>query len=127
MLRFTNSGLNPRSVYSDAVLQVIIALPGIMAPPPPFAIPPPLLQSPTPHTIDRAELYGVPTAVENKMPGVPLHVVTDSEAVYAGLMGKSAKWEQHGWVGSRGLLAHQDLWELLWCSWQLLGDTVSVQ
>ena len=32
-----------------------------------------------------------------------------------------------GWVGSRGPLAHRDLWVRLWCSWQLLGDSVSVQ
>ena len=57
-------------------------------------------------SIGRAELYGVLTAVENKTAGVPLHVVTDSETVYAGLMGKCAKWERHGWVGSRGYLSY---------------------
>ena len=30
-------------------------------------------------------------------------------------------------MGSHGPLAHRDLWERLWCSWQLLGDSVSVQ
>ena len=86
-----------------------------------------LVPSTEKQSIGRAELFGVLTAVENQTPGVPLHVVTDSETVYAGLMGKCAKWERHGWVGSRGLLAHRELWEHLWCSWQLLGDSVSVQ
>ena len=30
-------------------------------------------------------------------------------------------------MGSRGPLVHWDLWERLWCSWQLFGDSVSVQ
>ena len=30
-------------------------------------------------------------------------------------------------MGSRGPLAHRDLWVRRWCSWQLLGDSVSVQ
>ena len=30
-------------------------------------------------------------------------------------------------MGSHGPLAHRDLWERIWCSWQLLGDSVSVQ
>ena len=53
--------------------------------------------------------------------------MTDLEIVYAGLRGKCAKWERHGWVGSHRPLAPRDLWERLWCSWQLLGDSVSVQ
>ena len=61
------------------------------------------------------------------MPGEPLHVVTDSDSAHVGLMGKCAKWELHGWVGSSGPPVHRDLWERLWCSWQLLGDSVSVQ
>ena len=32
-------------------------------------------------SIDKAELHKILTAVENKTPGVPLHVVTDSETV----------------------------------------------
>ena len=55
------------------------------------------------------------------------HIVTDSEIVWAGLQGKCAKWERHGWVGSRGALAHRDLWMQLWQSWQLSGDSVSIQ
>ena len=30
-------------------------------------------------------------------------------------------------MGSHGPLAHRDLWERLWCNWQLLGDSGSVQ
>ena len=78
-------------------------------------------------TIGRAELRGVLAAVQGKTPGVKLHIVTDSEIVWAGLQGKCAKWERHAWVGSRGALAHRDLWMQLWQSWQLLGDSVSIQ
>ena len=53
-------------------------------------------------TIGRAKLYGVLTAVENKTRGVPLHVVTVSETVYAGLMEKCAKWDDMGWWGHVG-------------------------
>ena len=49
------------------------------------------------------ELYGVFTPVASKTPGVPLRIVTYSETIYAGLKGKCAKWERHGWVGSRPL------------------------
>ena len=66
-------------------------------------------------------------AVQGKTPGIKLHIVTDSETVWAGLQGKCAKWERHAWVGSRGALAHRDLWMQLWQSWQLLGDSVSIQ
>ena len=65
--------------------------------------------------------------MQGKTPGIKLHIVTDSETVWAGLQGKCAKWERHGWVGSRGALAHRDLWMQLWQSWQLLGDSVSIQ
>ena len=78
-------------------------------------------------TIGRAELRGVLAAVQGKTPGIKLHIVTDSEIVWAGLQGKCAKWERHAWVGSRGALAHRDLWMQLWQSWQLLGDSVSIQ
>ena len=54
-------------------------------------------------TIGRAELYGVLAAVESKTPGIPLHVVTDSEIVYAGLMGKCANWERYGPLAHRNL------------------------
>ena len=40
--------------------------------------------------------------------------------------GKCNKWSRHKWVGSRGPLAHVDLWEDLWGQWQLLGDSVDV-
>ena len=53
-------------------------------------------------------------------------MVTDSELVYKGLTGKCNKWSRHKWVGSRGPLAHVDLWEDLWGQWQLLGDSVDV-
>ena len=56
----------------------------------------------------------------------PLLVVTDSELVYKGLTGKCNKWSRHKWVGSRGPLAHADLWEDLWGQWQLLGDSVDI-
>ena len=75
----------------------------------------------------RAELRAVLAAVQGKTPGVKLHIVTDSEIVWGGLQGKCAKWERHAWVGSRGALAHRDLWMQLWQSWQLLGDSVSIQ
>ena len=76
-------------------------------------------------SIGRAELYGVLEVVESKISGVPLHVVTESETVHAGLRGKCAKWGPQGWVGLRGLLAHGDLSERLWSSWQLFGGSVS--
>ena len=41
-----------------------------------------------------------------------------------GLQGECGKWQHNGWVGSRGPLAHVDLWAELWL---LLGDSVSVQ
>ena len=66
-------------------------------------------------------------ADQKKTPRLRLPIVTDSETVHAGLEGKCAKWERHGWVGSQGALAHQDLWHKLWHSWQLLSDSVSVQ
>ena len=53
-------------------------------------------------------------------------MVTDSELVYKGLTGKCNKWSRHKWVGSRGPLAHADLWEDLWGQWQLLGDSVGI-
>ena len=83
--------------------------------------------APEKQTIGRAELRGVLAAVQGKTPGIKLHIVKDSEIVWAGLQGKCAKWERHAWVGSRGALAHRDLWMQLWQSWQLLGDSVSIQ
>ena len=43
-----------------------------------------------------------------------------------GLLNKCAKWEQQGWVWSRGALVHVDLWTGLWSQWQLSGDSVTV-
>ena len=77
-------------------------------------------------SITRAELRAALRAVYHKCPGRPLLVVTDSELVYKGLTGKCNKWSRHKWVGSRGPLAHVDLWEDLWGQWQLLGDSVDV-
>ena len=48
-------------------------------------------------------------ALQKKCPGQPLHVVTDSELVYVGLMGKCEKLNRHKWGGSRGL------WHMLIC------------
>ena len=61
------------------------------------------------------------------MPGLPLHLVMDSELVLVGLTGKCEKWSQHKWVGLRRPLAHTDLWKQLCGQWLLLGDSVSVQ
>ena len=66
-------------------------------------------------------------ALLSKQPGVKLHVVTDNELVYLGSQGKCGKWKQQGWVGSKGPLAHVDLWSELWERWLLLGDSVSIQ
>ena len=37
-------------------------------------------------------------------------IVTDSEYVYLGAMGKAAKWWSQGWVGSNGHLSNMSLW-----------------
>ena len=66
-------------------------------------------------------------ALENKKPAVKLHVVTDSEQLYVGPKGKCGKWRRQGWVGSRGPLAHVDLWSMRWDRWQLCGDSVTMQ
>ena len=60
------------------------------------------------------------------LPGVKLHLVADSELVYLGLRGNCGKWEHNGWLGSKGPLAHVDLWSVLWNQWFLHGDSVSV-
>ena len=49
-----------------------------------------------------------------KKPGARLHLVNNSELIFMELKGKCAKWQQQGWSGSRGPLAHLDLWEGLW-------------
>ena len=77
-------------------------------------------------SITRAELRAALRAIYHKCPRRPLLVVTDSQLVYKGLTGKCNKWSRHKWVGSRGPLAHVDLWEDLWGQWQLLGDSVDV-
>ena len=77
-------------------------------------------------TITRAELTAALHAVKNKIPGKPLLIVSDSELVCVGLQSKCEKWARHKWVGSRGPLAHADLWTELWERWQLLGDSVEI-
>ena len=57
------------------------------------------------------ESLGVP---RKKRPGVPLHIVTDSELVFLGLKGKCENWKRHKWVGSRGPMSHVDLWSEMW-------------
>ena len=73
------------------------------------------------------ELTGALRAPQNNCPGIPLHLVTDSELVYSGLTGKCEKWKQHKWVGSRGPLAYRDLWLELCDQWLLLGESANVQ
>ena len=77
-------------------------------------------------TITGAKLIAALRAIKDKCPGKPLLVVSDSELVCVGLQSKCAKWERHKWVGSRGLLAHKDLWTELWGQWQMLGSTVEI-
>ena len=56
----------------------------------------------------------------------PAAAPPDSELVCVGLQSKCEKWVRHKWVGSRGPLAHKDLWTELWERWQLLGDSVEI-
>ena len=42
--------------------------------------------------ITRAELTAALMALQNKRPGIPLHLVTDSELVFMGSQGKCDKW-----------------------------------
>ena len=51
----------------------------------------------------------------------------NSELVYVGLKGKCERWCRHKCVGSRGPLAHADLWSDMWSQWLLLGDSASIQ
>ena len=57
-------------------------------------------------TVTCTELHGALGSVDGKVLEIRLHKVTDSEPIYAGFMEK-----RHGWVGSRGPLAHTDLWD----------------
>ena len=77
-------------------------------------------------TITRAELTAALHAIKNKTPGKPLLIVSDSELVCVGLQSKCEKWARHKWVGSRGPLAHKDLWTELWERWQLPADSVEI-
>ena len=75
----------------------------------------------------RAELTAALRALQKKCPGIPLHLVADSESGFMGLQRKCDKGSRHKWVGSRELPAHAELWQQLWAEWSLLGDSVSIQ
>ena len=64
-------------------------------------------------TNNRAELQAAVAAVRRQPLSKPLHIVTDSELVYKGAMGRAEKWRAAGWMGSKGQVKHQDLWEAL--------------
>ena len=63
------------------------------------------------------------STLQHKQPGVPLHIITDSQLVFLGLTRKCEKWQRHKWVGSQDKLSHRHLWQELWESWKLFGES----
>ena len=53
--------------------------------------------------------------------------MADNDVIFLSLKRKMCPAATTSWVGSRESLAQVDLWSDLWCLWQLLGDSVSVQ